>query len=109
MPKRCAGCVQWEQRYDRLQAAFIALSAPVSVAATEIVQPDMPPDVVLEAMRRVSPFRDKTFDANWAYWERNKQHAANNPEAFAQEILEGVQYERVPVTPHADAAAEEHD
>lgn len=110
MPRRCSGCVQWEQRYDRLQAAFIAVQAPAATAPPiEVPQPDVPPAVVLDAMRRISPIKDRAFDANWAYWERNKEHAAAHPDAFAEEILEGVQYERVPVIPQADIAAEEND
>ena len=72
-------------------------AAPEMVPVTET---DFPPPQVLAAMRRISPNRDRTFDANWAYWERNKEHAAKNPEAFALDILQGIEYDR----PTADAA-----
>lgn len=61
-----------------------------AVAPVE-VEVEGPPEVVLLAMRAISPTRDKTYDANWAFWERNKERAAAHPEAFAEEILAGVE------------------
>ena len=81
-------------RYDALLDKYHALRmagaspAPV-VPAMEPIEPDAPPDVVLEAMWTISPTKDKTYEANWLYWEQNKERAAQHPEAFAEEILYG--------------------
>lgn len=68
--------------------------APKAPDPITVEQPDFPPPQVLAAMRRISPVKDKAFDANWAYWERNKEHAAKHPDDFALEILQGVEYDR---------------
>jgi hypothetical protein len=80
-------------RYDSL--ARLMVNAPVAPAyfttTPAVVEPmgDMPPQVVLDAMRTISPVRDKTYDANWAFWEANKERAKEHPDAFAEEILDG--------------------
>lgn len=86
----------WHERHDALLEKYHALAklmvgAPPHIPETPAVEPldDMPPQVVLDAMRRISPYRDKTYDANWAYWEANKGRAKDHPEDFANEILEG--------------------
>ena len=69
----------------RVQGASVAPPVP----PVEPVESDTPPDVVLQAMRTISPVKDKTYEANWAYWEQHKERAAQHPEAFAEEILYG--------------------
>lgn len=102
----CPTCATLREMYDSLLAKHheltMTLAQPAEVKAPEMapVETDFPPPQVLAAMRRISPTRDRTFDANWAYWERNKEHAAKDPEAFALDILQGVEYDR----PTADAA-----
>lgn len=77
------------EKYDSLAKLMVGAQAHVpEVPEVEPVD-DMPPQVVLDAMRRISPYRDKTYDANWAYWEANKGRAKDHPEDFANEILEG--------------------
>jgi len=58
----------------------------------EMEEPDVPPDVVLAAMKQISPVPDKTYEANWQHWERNKEKAAAYPNEFAQEIIEGAAF-----------------
>lgn len=97
----CADLAERNRRYDILVAQHRDLldkyhalrmaganPAPV-VPALEPIEPDTPPDVVLEAMRTISPTKDKTYEANWAYWEQHKERAAQHPDAFADEILYG--------------------
>ena len=62
-------------------------------AAAEPVEVDMPPDEVMAAMKAISPTMDKTYEANWAFWERNKERAKLHPEAFADEIVRGAVWE----------------
>ena len=82
--------------YDALLEKYHQLAMPKAQPVVELapIETDFPPPEVLAAMRAISPIRDRTFDANWAYWERNKDHAAKNPEGFAQDILRGVEYDR---------------
>lgn len=96
------------EMYDALMVDFKAmkLQGAVVIPPPEPVlveQPDVPPAVVLAAMHRISPLKDKAFEANWAYWERNKQTAAAHPEAFAEDILRGVEGEvqKLPVSEDA--------
>lgn len=58
-------------------------------AVVEPIEPDVPPDAVLAAIKAISPVQDPTYEANWRHWERNKERARLNPEGFAKEILEG--------------------
>lgn len=67
--------------------------APPVPPSIEAVDVDMPPAVVLAAMETISPVRDKAYDANWAYWEKNKARAEAHPDAFAEEIIQGAVYE----------------
>lgn len=93
-----------DARYDALLDKYHALAMPKASppapveAIPEIPEPDVPPDVVLAAMQQISPVPDKTYEANWAHWDRNKARAKMHPEAFAQEILEGAVFEP-PITP----------
>jgi hypothetical protein len=97
-------CMHWVNRHDALSAKYDALldrydslarlmvNAPLPlVHEPVVVEPidEMPPQVVLDAMRTISPVRDKTYDANWAFWEANKERAKEHPDAFAEEILDG--------------------
>ena len=66
-----------------------ANAVPASPPVDAIDPPDVPPDVVMEAMKTISPVKDATYAANWAYWEQNKARAKQHPEAFAEEILYG--------------------
>ena len=75
-------------KYHALRTA--GANTPVPTVSAELIEPpDSPPDVVLAAMRTISPVKDKTYEANWAYWEQHKERAAQHPEAFADEILYG--------------------
>lgn len=84
-----------EARYDKLLDKYHALrvagaNPPEPIApVVAIPEPDMPPNAVLQAMLQISPVKDATYDANWKYWERNKELAAKYPDDFADEILEG--------------------
>lgn len=81
--------------YDALLEKYHALASGqtiVTVPAT-VEEPDTPPPAVLAAIQTISPVRDKTYDANWAYWGRNKARAAAHPDAFAEEIIAGVVFE----------------
>ena len=95
----CATLAELLAKQHELIAA-LAKPTPEKVEMVPVTETDFPPPQVLAAMRRISPNRDRTFDANWAYWERNKEHAAKNPDAFALDILQGIEYDR----PTADAA-----
>lgn len=75
-------------KYHELTARSPAL-APKEAEPVEVPQPDVPPAEVLAAIRQISPIKDKTFEANWAYWERHKAQAAQHPAAFADDILNG--------------------
>lgn len=85
----------WQQRYDALLDKYHELrvkgaEAPIPAPpAVDIAEPDQPPDVVLAAMKQISPVRDKTYEANWAHWEQNKERAAAYPKDFADEIILG--------------------
>lgn len=80
------------QRVDLLLGQ-LTLTSTEHVSSVEIPEPDVPPSVVMAAMKRISPMQDKTFEANYGYWEANKERAAEHPEAFADEILEGAVFE----------------
>jgi len=73
----------------RMQGANAPEPVPPVIAFPE---PDVPPDVVLAAMKTISPVPDKTYEANWQHWERNKEKAAAYPNEFAQEIIEGAAF-----------------
>ncbi len=82
-------------RVDTLTQALLLASTVKQVAATvEIEAPDVPPDAVLAAMKRISPIKDPAYEANWAYWEANKEKARLHPDAFADEILTGAVYDQ---------------
>lgn len=76
-------------KYHELAARSPAL-APKEPEPVDVPQPDVPPPEVLAAIQQISPIKDKTFDANWAYWERHKEQAAKHPRAFADDILSGI-------------------
>lgn len=84
-----------DARYDALLEKYHALrvagaNAPEPVPAPVVIpEPDQPPPAVLAAMQRISPVRDKTYEANWVFWELNKDRAAAHPDAFADEIIAG--------------------
>ena len=93
------------ERFDALLEKYHALAMRVAQAPPVMqpptltmgtnavvadLEPDMPPGVVLAAMKRISPTSDKAYEANWRYWEQNKEKAAEHPDAFAEEILAGV-------------------
>ena len=83
-----------EKRFEKLFDAYHALrvsgaNAPVVTEPVVIEPPELPPPKVLGAIQFISPVRDKVYDANWAYWEANKERAAQHPDAFALEILNG--------------------
>lgn len=77
------------EKYHELASRSPAL-APAAPEPVDVPQPDVPPPAVLEAMQRISPIKDKAFEANWAFWEAHKEQAAQHPDAFAQDILNGV-------------------
>ena len=80
------------KRVDLLLGQLTLKSAAIA-PSVEIPEPDVPPDAVMAAMKSISPIRDKTFEANWRYWEANKERARLHPEAFAEEILQGASFE----------------
>lgn len=76
------------QRVDRLLGQLT--THPTAPAPTvEMPEPDVPPDAVMAAIKRISPTKDRTYEANYAYWEANKERAALHPDAFAEEIIAG--------------------
>lgn len=83
--------------YDELLTKYHELAsrqphvAPHAVDV-EVPEPDVPPSVVLQAMKQISPVEDATYRANWAYWEKNKERAAAYPQDFADEILKGEEH-----------------
>lgn len=84
----------WSARHDALLEKYHALKLLGATAIPpaepiEFDEPDQPPDEVLAAMQAISPVRDKTYDANWLHWERNKDRAKQYPKEFADEILLG--------------------
>jgi hypothetical protein len=85
----------WRAMYLDLLEKYHALrlggaSAPLPLSPdVPMDEPDVPPDVVLAAMKAISPVPDKTYEANWQHWERNKAKAGAYPEAFAEEIIQG--------------------
>lgn len=91
-----AAHAETRERYHALAMSLTGLTAPLQVVArsgfepVEIPEPDLPPAVVLAAMQQISPIKDKTYEANYAYWEKNKARCTLDPEAFAAEIIEGV-------------------
>lgn len=77
---------------EKYHALRITTGANVPEPAPLVVQmdePDVPPSTVLAAMKTISPVPDKTYEANWQHWERNKARANQHPEEFADEILNG--------------------
>lgn len=84
---------EMRKMYDALRAEYHELASrqPAVTPKSEPVEvePDVPPSVVLDAMRQISPTDDNAFRANWAYWEKNKHTAKEHPDAFAAEILKG--------------------
>ena len=86
--------------YDTLLAKYEALAhgrLAQPIQPVEAMEPiEYPPDEVMAAMKAISPVRDKTYEANWAYWEANKEKARLHPAAFAAEIAEGITYEPPP-------------
>lgn len=90
---------EMRRMYDALLAKYHELASrqPHLVTApalsdVEMPEPDVPPSVVLAAMKQISPIEDATYRANWAYWEKNKERAAAHPDAFADEILKGEEH-----------------
>lgn len=86
-------------RHDALLDKYHALKL-LGATATEpapalvpIDEADVPPDEVLLAMQQISPVRDKTYEANWQHWERNKERARLYPKEFAEEIIQGAVFE----------------
>jgi hypothetical protein len=67
--------------------------APAPTPAVAFDEPEQPPVEVLAAMQQISPQRDKTYEANWAHWERNKARAAQYPKEFAEEIIMGAVFD----------------
>lgn len=86
---------EWQTRYDALLEKYHALrittGANPAPAQESLIpdEPDLPPPEVLEAIQRISPVRDRTYEANWAHWEANKLRAAQDPKDFADEIMLG--------------------
>jgi hypothetical protein len=78
-----------ERRRVDLLLGQLTLKSAEPVSSVELPEPDVPPDVVMAAMRRISPTDDETFKANYRYWEQNKDRARDYPDDFAKEILEG--------------------
>jgi hypothetical protein len=78
------------QRVDRLLGQLTP-QASASVPLVEMPELDVPPDVVMAAMKKISPTKDKTYEANYAYWENNKERAAAFPKEFADEIVSGIE------------------
>ena len=80
------------ERYHAL-AMRLTPAVPTDPAQLTFPEPEGPPDEVLAAIQFISPTRDKTYEANWQYWERNKARAKEHPKAFADEIIKGGVYE----------------
>ena len=80
-----------DKTLERMHALRVQGANPPEPVPPAIVmeEPDVPPDVVLAAMKQISPVPDKTYEANWQHWERNKEKAAAYPQEFADEIIEG--------------------
>lgn len=78
------------QRVDRLLGQLTP-QTQASAPLVEMPELDVPPDVVMAAMKRISPTKDKTYEANYAYWENNKERAKAHPDAFAEEIVSGIE------------------
>lgn len=88
------------EKYDALLEKYHELAQPkVPEASAPVVipEPRTPPRAVLAAIKAISPTRDKTYDANWAFWEANQERAELHPDAFAEEIMQGAVYEPVEV------------
>ncbi len=75
--------------YHELALRLATPAVPVPAVVEAIGDVEVPPDEVMAAMKAISPIRDKTYDANWAYWEANKEKARLHPVAFAAEIIDG--------------------
>jgi hypothetical protein len=69
--------------------ALMGTTAKQALEVIDLPEPDVPPDEVMAAMKQISPIKDKTYEANYAYWEANKERARLHPEAFAEEIISG--------------------
>lgn len=80
------------EKYHALRVAGANPPEPVTPVIA-IPEPDIPPNAVMAAIKQISPTRDATYEANWKFWEQNKERAAEHPEAFADEILEGAVFE----------------
>lgn len=76
-------------RHPSDMPALVVL-APQPVTPSVDPDVDVPPPAVLAAIQTISPTRDATYEANWRHWEKHKAHAAAHPDAFAQEIIDGV-------------------
>lgn len=79
-----------QERYHALAMSLTASPVRMPFDDGPIPEPDLPPPVVLAAMQQISPVKDKTYEANYAYWEANKARCTLDPEAFAKEIISGV-------------------
>lgn len=80
------------EKYHELRVMGDEAPAPAT-PVIEIEQADQPPAEVLAAMQQISPVRDKTYEANWAHWERNKARAEAYPKEFAEEIIMGAVFD----------------
>lgn len=90
-----ADLAQADARYDALLEKYHELAKPKAAETSAVVipEPESPPPEVMAAIQAISPTRDKTYDANWAFWERNQARAKLHPDAFAEEIMQGAVYE----------------
>jgi hypothetical protein len=77
------------QRVDRLLGQLTP-QTQANAPLVEMPEPDSPPDVVMAAMKQISPTKDRAYEANYAYWENNKERAKAYPAEFADEIIAGI-------------------
>ena len=81
---------EYQDLLDKYHALRVSgANAPAPTEPITIEEPDLPPEEVLAAMTLISPIRDATYEANWQFWERNKERAKKHPKDFADEILKG--------------------
>lgn len=96
LPEANARLEMTEHMLEQMHAHHkLALQSRVAAdpAVMEPVEVEVPPDEVMAAMRTISPTDDMTYQANFAYWAKNKERAKAFPKDFAREIIEGVVWE----------------